>query len=65
MRLIFLLLVVYIGIGTLIFQHLFSLNQFTDAIFPGIAIGILATVIHITIKRKMSKPAEVEKDTHI
>lgn len=63
MRLILLLLIVYIGIGTLILQHLLNLNQFADAIFPGIAIGILATVIHITIKRKMSKP--IEEDTHI
>lgn len=63
MRLILLLLIVYIGIGTLILQHLLRLDQFTDAIFPGIAIGILATVIHITIKRKMAK--HVEEDTHV
>ncbi|WP_157471261.1 hypothetical protein [Halodesulfovibrio spirochaetisodalis] len=51
MKTIFILLVIYIVIATFLLQRALGLSQFSDAIFHGIAAGILLNVIHQAVKR--------------
>lgn len=55
MNYMFFLLIFYIAIATFVLQKVLGLAQVSDAIFPGIAAGILLTVIHKTVKRKLKE----------
>lgn len=55
MKYMFFLLIFYIAIATFVLQKVLGLAQVSDAIFPGIAAGVLLTVIHKTVKRKLKE----------
>lgn len=58
------LLFMYVGIGLFVLKHLFDYPSYFDAFFPGVSLGILATIVHLLIRQDKDQDEE-EKEDHL
>ncbi|SIO25975.1 hypothetical protein [Halodesulfovibrio marinisediminis] len=57
---LFILLIMYAGIGLFVLKHVMQYSNYHEAFFPGITLGIIATIIHVVIRQSDQKKENKE-----